>query len=414
MALPVSQIMALLRIFHPSIPARNIAPAKIAPYRSSPTMPASRRSYYTQAVNASPANAIDWHSFLARPRLPAPSAATLDQLRDASILVTGAGGSIGSALSMSLAFLRPRQLVLLDASEQALYRLQILLDNAGLLTHTRLILGDCSNSALLEDILEPQQLIFHAAAYKHVPLLEQHPLEAIANNTLATLTLAESASRAGAARIVLLSTDKAAAPASILGATKRVAERIVLAHDGIALRLANVLGTEGSVSETFARQIAAGVPIAITARDAERYFLTCAEAVDLLLASAIAAPARSLLAPQLSEQHRIAELARFLSDRLSTRYSQSIAFTGLRPGDKLREVFWSTGEQPSPSGIPGLIQIQSSQSENELAPHIVESLRGAVARRDLPQALDCIARIVPEYSPSETIMAQLKQSEVIR
>lgn len=365
-------------------------------------------------MNASPANAIDWQSFLARPQLPAPSAAALDQLRNASILVTGAGGSIGRALSMSLAVLHPRKLLLLDASEQALYRLQLFLDDNGFLPHTRLILGDCGNSALLEDILEPQQLIFHAAAYKHVPLLEQHPLEAIANNTLATLAVAKSAKQAGAARIVLLSTDKAAAPASILGATKRIAERIVLAHRGIALRLANVLGTEGSVSETFMRQITVGNPVTITANDAERYFLTCAEAVDLLLSSSMAAPARSLLAPQIEEQHRIVELARFLSEKLSPLHSPPIVFTGKRPGDKPREVFWSNDEQPSPSSIAGMTQIHASSGENELPTHIMETLREAVNKRDLRLAMDCVAHLVPGYSPSETILAQLKQSEAIR
>lgn len=365
-------------------------------------------------MNASPANAIDWHIFLARPRLPAPSAEALNQLGSASILVTGAGGSIGSALSIRLAALCPRQLLLLDASEQALHRLQTSLSDAGLLTHTRLILGNCNDSALLDDIVEPEQLIFHAAAYKHVPLLEQHPLEAIANNALATLTLSESAKQVGAARIVLLSTDKAAAPASILGATKRIAERIVLAHGGIALRLANVLGTEGSVSETFMRQITAGNLVTITTKDAERYFLTCAEAVDLLVSSAMTAPDRSLLAPQLKHQHRIVELARFLSNQLSPLHAPPIAFTGQRPGDKLHEVFWSGDEQSSRSSVAGMIRIHSSPGEDELTRRIIESLREAVSKRDLPQAMDCVARIVPGYSPSETILAQLKQFQVAR
>ncbi len=376
-------------------------------------MPAPRRNHYTQAVNATPANAINWLNFLGRPQLPAPSAEALDQLRNASILVTGAGGSIGSALSLRLAALCPRKLLLLDASEQALYRLQVLLNDSGLLTRTRLILGDSSNSALLEEILEPQQLIFHAAAYKHVPLLEQHPLEAIANNTLATLTLSESAAQAGASRIVLLSTDKAAAPASILGATKRIAERIVLSHDGIALRLANVLGTEGSVSETFERQITSGDSITITTPNAERYFVTRAEAVDLLLSST-AAPAPCLLVPQLTEQHAIIALAHFLSNELSPLHAPPIAFIGQRPGDKPQEVFWSTDEQPSPSQIAGLLQIQRSIPENEIPLHITEILRDAVNKRDLPLAMDCVTRLVPGYSPSETILAQLKQQEVSR
>jgi FlaA1/EpsC-like NDP-sugar epimerase len=356
-----------------------------------------------------PAPTIGWHAFLDRPRLPAPSEAALARVRQARILVTGAAGSIGSALSQRIAALRPRQLLLLDASEQALYRLQVDLAEAGHLAHAQPILGNVNDPALLNEILAPQQLIFHAAAYKHVPLLEQHPLEAIANNALATLTLAESAAQAGAARIVLLSTDKAAAPASILGATKRVAERVILARGGIALRLANVLGTEGSVSEAFTRQLASGRPIPITTPEAERYFLTGAEAVDLLLASAIGAPNGSLLAPQLARQHRITSLAHFLAEQLAPGTPAPIVFTGHRPGDKPREVFWSSDEQATESAIDGLLQIRSDQSP--CPPHLLETLRTAVAARDLPLALDAIARLVPCYSPSEAIRASIHNAQ---
>jgi FlaA1/EpsC-like NDP-sugar epimerase len=357
-----------------------------------------------------PANAIDWHAFLARPPLPAPSEALLAEVAKTRILVTGAGGSIGSALSLRLAALRPRQLLLLDASEQALHRLQIALTDAGGLPHTQLILGNVNDPSLLNEILSPQQLIFHAAAYKHVPLLEQHPLEAIANNTLATLTLAESATKAGAARIVLLSTDKAAGPASILGATKHIAERIVLAHGGIALRLANVLGTEGSVSETFTRQIASGAPITITTPDAERYFLTCNEAVDLLLTSALDAPKGSLLAPQLTRQHPITSLARFLAEQLAPQ--APIVFTGHRPGDKSCEVFWSLDEQPAASSIDGLLRIH--QNTRSCPQHLLATLQAAVASRDLPLALDAVTHLVPSYAPSASILAQLRPAGVSR
>jgi FlaA1/EpsC-like NDP-sugar epimerase len=411
MALPVSQILGCMRILDLRHPVTRIGPAKTWPALA---MQAARRSLYTQAVTASPANAIDWQAFLARPQLPAPSAKALEHLRDAHILVTGAGGSIGSAFTMRLAALAPEQLRVLDASEQALHRLQVALSEASLLSNATLILGNCNDSMLLDELLEPSQLIFHAAAYKHVPLLEQHPFEAIANNALATLTLAESAKRAGVARIVLLSTDKAAAPASILGATKRIAERIVLAHNGIALRLANVLGTEGSVSETFARQVASGAPITITSKDAERYFLARAEAVDLLLASAIAAPAGSLLAPQLPGQHRITDLASFLSEELSPGQPPRIVFTGHRPGDKQREVFCSNDEQPYPSGIDGLFQIAPTPSEDAPSQLALDSLRQAVLNRDLSLALDCVASLVPGYLPSDTILAQLGPSEVRR
>jgi len=395
-----------MRIFHRRRPVTRIGPAK-------PTAHCRcqwhAHNHYTQAVTAPPAKAIDWHAFLARPRLPAPSAQTLDQLRDSSILVTGAGGSIGSALSLRLAALRPRRLLLLDASEQALYRLQVALEGAGYLDRARLLLGNCNNPSLLDEILkdEQTQLIFHAAAYKHVPMLEQHPIEAIANNALATLALAGAVARAGPARIVLLSTDKAAAPVSILGATKRIAERIVLTHNGVALRLGNVLCTEGSASEIFTRQIDAGVPITVTTEDAERYFLTCAEAVDLLLASAIKAPARSLLAPQLPHRHRITQLASFLSNELSPGRKPAIVFTGQRSGDKHREVFWSSDEDASASVIDGLLKITQRQGEDLLSPHSLDSLGDAVRERNLGLAMASTRSLVPNYIVGETVLDRL-------
>lgn len=376
-----------------------------------PGPPDARQNHYTQAVNA-PDNAIDWHDFLARPRLPSPSEKALALLSDARILVTGAGGSIGSALSLRLAALGPRQLILLDASEQALYRLHVSLEAAGLPGHPQLVLGNTSDAALLAELLAPGQIVFHAAAYKHVPLLERHPLEAVANNALATLTLAEAATRAGAARIVLLSTDKAAAPASILGATKRIAERIVLSRGGVALRLGNVLGTEGSVSETFARQIAAGSAVTVTAPDAERYFLTRAEAVDLLVASAVSAVPGSLLAPELPGQHRIVELALFLYKELCHEPAPNIVFTGQRPGDKVRELFRSGDEEALLSSIEGTMRIEPKKGLDAPSADRLQTLRAAVQARDLSLALDCVTALVPGYTASKTVVAQLRPFEV--
>ena len=184
---------------------------------------------------ASKSAPIDWYSFLARHRLPSPSTENLERLRDTSILVTGAGGSIGSALSNELAKLQPRRLVMLDASEQALYRLQSSLADAHLPANSTIILANILDKAHLGEILETHrpQLIFHAAAYKHVPLLEENPLAAIANNALGTFNLIECARRFNVTRVVLLSTDKAVAPISILGATKRIAEQITVANSGI-------------------------------------------------------------------------------------------------------------------------------------------------------------------------------------
>jgi FlaA1/EpsC-like NDP-sugar epimerase len=372
-------------------------------------MQAIRPSIYTEAVIPAPhaascTDSIDWYEFLERPRLPSPTLKSLEHLRDTSILVTGAGGSIGSALSLQLARLGPRHLALLDTSEQALYRLQSAFAEARLPAQPRLILANISDASHLDEIFETHrpEVIFHAAAYKHVPLLEEHPFEAIANNALGALTLAECVKRRNIARLVLVSTDKAVTPISILGASKRIAERITLIHEGVVLRLANVLGSEGSVSETFLRQIAAGGPVTITDPMAERYFLTCEEAVDLLLASA-SAKAGSILVPNLDRQYKISSLAEFLIRTGSSEASPPITFTGLRPGDKIREALWSTEERPLPTAVHGHFEMEWQESGNTLLRYELMQLKDAVRERDLPRALEIVLQLVPSYIPSATV-----------
>ncbi len=205
---------------------------------------------------------LDWSRFLARPRLPSPPLGVLDALYRGPMLITGAAGSIGSALSQRVAALEPAALLLLDTSESRLYGLQqdwLIKGLAGVPTP---ILGSVNDRTLLDEVFSAHgpKLVFHAAAFKHVPLLEQQPLAAIANNVFGTLSLSRAAKGHGA-RVVLLSTDKAVEPSSIMGATKRIAEQIVLSTGGVVLRLGNVLGTRDSVTEMFARQIAIGSPL---------------------------------------------------------------------------------------------------------------------------------------------------------
>jgi O-antigen biosynthesis protein WbqV len=342
---------------------------------------------------------------------------SLDQFRGLSVVVTGAGGSIGSALSLRLAGLHPRWLVLIDASEQALYRLRTLLAEADFPEQPQMALANVMDAAHLDEIFQAHrpQLVFHAAAYKHVPLLEEHPLEAIANNALGTFTVTESAKKFGVGRTVLLSTDKAIEPASILGASKRIAEMITVANGGVALRLANVLGTEGSVSEVFLRQIAAGGSITITDPEAERYFVTCEEAVDLLLASAVASKCGSLLAPNLNRQYPVAQLAEFLVSACSVAMKPAIAIIGLRPGDKKREALWSSSEQPCVTDVDGCFEIQQRALDHEylhgsLRDHLTR-LDDAVRERDLPRAVKIVQTLVPDYAPSATVKSLLQKAE---
>ena len=358
---------------------------------------------------ASKIEAIDWYSFLARPRLPSPSVESLDRLRDTSILVTGAGGSIGSALSLQLAALRPRKLILLDASEQALHRLQFALaqdsSNAQIIT----TLANVTDRAYLEEIFATHrpQLVYHAAAYKHVPLLEEHPLQAIVNNALGTFTLNECAANIGVERIVLLSTDKAVAPLSILGATKRIAEQITLAHRGVVLRLGNVLGTDGSVCETFFRQISSGAPLTVAA-NAERYFLTCEETVDLLITAATIAPSGSLVVPRLDRQHSIVSLAEFLIATLLPEAIPAIEYTGLRPGDKLCEALWSLDEQPFSATREGYFELKQPALDRRVLHRELKQLEETTRQRDLLRMLEIVQQLVPDYHPSTTVLKTLE------
>jgi len=405
----VSQIQGNLRTFQ--IKAALVLHKHTASGRDA--MQQSQRNVYTEAVIASVtvdtrAQKIDWYKFLDRPRLPSPSPERLAPLERGSILVTGAGGSIGSALSLRLAALRPRSLVLLDASEQALFNLQSTLASSIPVSKASIVLGDIADAAHLDEIFATHQptVIFHAAAHKHVPLLEQQPLAAIANNALATRALAECAQRHKGARLVLLSTDKAVAPVSILGATKRIAEPITLASEGIVVRLGNVLGTAGSVVEVFLQQISTGGPVTITGHDAERYFLTCEEAIDLLLESAVAAPPGSLIAPDLDRPHSILSLANFLIATCSHQDRPSIAFTTPRPGDKIREALWSVNERPIVDKSARRIWIHDQQAiDRTLAARKLDRLQVAVEHRDLAQALDIVREMVPDYAPSATVIA---------
>jgi FlaA1/EpsC-like NDP-sugar epimerase len=358
---------------------------------------------------------LDWRRFLARPQLPSPPAEVLDALRREPILVTGAGGSIGSALALRLGALGTRKLVLLDASESNLYALErdwaaAPLAAPATVSRMTAVLGSAADEALLNEIFATHapQVVFHAAAFKHVPLMEQQPLAAIQNNIFATEALARAA-EAHDARVVLLSTDKAVEPASVMGATKRVAEQIVLAHGGTVLRLANVLASRDSVAEIFARQIVQGGPVTVTDPAARRYFLALDEAVDLLLASAGDTEAGALLAPILPAAHSIAELARFMIDELAPNSNIAFQLIGNRPGDKQTEKLWSKVELIHPVNSGALVSIESRLlTTGQLAAGLA-SLHGAVDARDLGDALKYLRALVPDYTPSRAVLALAQQ-----
>lgn len=364
------------------------------------------RKIYTDNV-IPPLDSLDWQSFLARPRLPSPDLAVLDDLYLESIMITGAGGSTGSALAQRLTAVSPACLVLLDSSESRLFKLQQEWARIGGAGNIKPILGSVADRTLLDEVFTvyAPRYVFHAAAFHHVPLMEQQPLAAIYNNVFGTLRLVRAAAPRNS-RVVLVSADKAVDPASLMGATKRLAETIVLAAGGTVLRLGNVLGTPDGVTEVFARQIVAGKPLTVTDPASRRHFLTLDEAVNLLLIAAVEPGSPLLLAPEMPPPQYIADLAHFLAEALAPGRPIEIDFTSLRPGDKEVERLWSSKEIVRPANSKGLLRMEASVPTEADLDAPLANLASAVEARDLPATLTLLCELVPEYTPGPVVLTR--------
>ncbi|MGA9565005.1 MAG: polysaccharide biosynthesis protein [Candidatus Korobacteraceae bacterium] len=331
----------------------------------------------------------------------------------ANILVTGAGGSIGSALAETLYPLNPHNLVLLDSSEQNLYRIHSKLSSlSGRERHVP-VLGSVADERCLRDLFERYQpeIIYHAAALKHVPLGEMNPFAVVQNNAFGTSILAMMARHFVAKRLITISTDKAVNSRSIMGASKRLAEIVLLAAGSAetrmtSIRLGNVLASEGSVVPLFLEQIARGGPLTVTDPEVDRYFLTMEETVHRILNACIACPAGgSVSVPVMGEPVKIAALAQYLIEQTSAN-GVGITYTGLRPGDKLQEEFVAQDE--TLSGLPanGIQWIMSPHlAEADLTVGLAE-LNEAMEEMNIAKLLATLTRLVPEYQPSALLQQQ--------
>ncbi len=335
-----------------------------------------------------------------------------------TVLLTGAGGCIGSAIVKNLTSCGPRLLVLLDRSEQNLYNIQTEFAAIPGCSPCAPILGDICDSALLAEIFETHrpQIVFHSAAFKHVPLLEANPFEAVRNNVFGTLSLAKAAVDHEIANMVVISTDKAANPQSILGVTKRIAELVSLRCSGVrnqikVIRLGNVLGSPGSVVPLFLKQISQGGPVTVTHPEASRCFLTLNDAVELILAAGSLEGYGKIFVPKLGDPVKIIDLARHLIREagLVPEKDIPIVFAGHRPGDKITEEFASTSESLIPSSDSRFWRIRGSGIKDNFEV-LISALANSLSSRDLSGLVEILCRLVPEYQPSVLMRGALDRS----
>jgi O-antigen biosynthesis protein WbqV len=362
---------------------------------------------------------------LGRAQTKLDRAAMLRLIEGKRVLVTGAGGSIGAELTRQIAAFKPAHLVLLDSSEYALYGIGLELDETQSALPRSLVLGDVRDRTRLDEVMAAHapELVFHAAALKHVPMVEANPVEGVLTNAIGTRNTAEACRKAGVAAMVLISTDKAINPSSVMGATKRLAEIYCQALDiagrrrgaqgtrFITVRFGNVLGSTGSVVPLFHRQLAAGGPLTVTHPDMTRYFMTVREAVELVLqASALGAEspateAGKIYVLDMGEPVKIIDLARQMIRLAGLRPDKDIqiSITGPRPGEKLREEVFHESEPLLPTSHPGL-RLASPRTVNlELLSRNFDELAALTEQRRQAELMALVHRLVPEFGdPDES------------
>jgi FlaA1/EpsC-like NDP-sugar epimerase len=350
---------------------------------------------------------IELDDLLGRDPVVLDNAGLAEWLGNRVVLVTGAGGSIGAELCRQIARFRPAKLVLFDISEAAVYEIKTALVDDFPLLSVASVVGDVKHAALVDDVLERERphLIFHAAAYKHVPLMEEaNAWQAIRNNAYGTYVLARAAAAARIEKFVLVSTDKAVNPTSVMGASKRMAEIVCQSLTGgptqfVLVRFGNVFGSAGSVIPRFREQISRGGPVTVTHPDITRFFMSLSEATQLLLQAGLQGKGGEILVLDMGEPVRIVDLAHDMI-RLSGADPDRIpiVFTGLRPGEKLFEEPLASEEATLPTTHPKLRIAQAREANRASVGQLV-----AWCERDRPaDDAEVRARLkawIPEYIP---------------
>ncbi|MFN8697951.1 MAG: polysaccharide biosynthesis protein [Flavobacteriales bacterium] len=342
-----------------------------------------------------------------------------NQLRDKVILVTGAAGSIGSELVRQVLQYNPRKVILLDQAESPLFELQGELLRTGMLNKCELVIGDVRKADRMRRMMAHfhPQVIYHAAAYKHVPLMEDNPSEAMLANVQGTKVMVDLADEFGVETFVLISTDKAVNPTSVMGATKRVAEMYAQSRQSVSrtrfitTRFGNVLGSSGSVIPIFRKQIEEGGPVTVTHPEVTRFFMTIPEASLLVLEAGAMGSGGEIFAFDMGASVRIADLARNMIRLSGFEPDKEIAirFTGLRPGEKLFEEVLSDQEQTVPTHHPRILKARVREYPHAEVKEAVDQLIALFDKQDNLQIVAALKGMVPEYVSNNSVFERLDQ-----
>ncbi len=348
---------------------------------------------------------------LGRPQSALDRAAMAAMVRRRRILVTGAGGSIGAELVRQISALGPAHLAMVDNGEFNLYAIDLDVRQRHGALSCSTILADVRDAGLIKDVIarEKPEIVFHAAALKHVPMVELNPLEGLLTNAIGARNVADACVAAGVKAVVLISTDKAVNPSNVMGASKRVAEIYCQAMDlrrlgtrFITVRFGNVLGSAGSVVPLFQQQLAAGGPLTVTHAEIERFFMTVHEAVELVLEAAALGPERNdegaIYVLDMGAPVKIIDLARQMIMLAGKTPGTDIAIqvTGLRPGEKLSEELFHGQEPALPTGMAGVLVARPRTVDHAVIAAKLASLDEACRRRDEAATLALLADLVPE------------------
>ncbi len=346
-----------------------------------------------------------------------------------TVLITGAAGSIGSELTRQIMEFQPDQLLLVDQSESALYDLELEIRTLASRLSFRAILCDITNAERMGKVFRKYQpdIIFHAAAYKHVPVMEENPSEAIINNVLGTKIMADLAARYHAEKFVMISTDKAVNPTSVMGASKRIAEiyiqslneelearqseEVVQHTKFITTRFGNVLGSNGSVIPRFQKQIAVGGPITVTHPEITRYFMTIPEACQLVLEAGAMGQGGEIFLFDMGESIKIVDLAKKMIrlSGLTLGKDIQLVFSGLRPGEKLYEELLSNEENTIPTHHPQIMIAKVREYDFNLIQQHLNELNHLLSVQDNDSIIMKMKRVVPEYISNNSTYERLDQ-----